>query len=49
MSTTYKINRKGEDYFVRALNELNAMAQFYDDYPKFSGQDIEVTEWAIDL
>lgn len=49
MNTTYKITRLDEEYFVTELNELKALTRFYEQYPQFSGHDVQITEWAINL
>ena len=51
---TYRITRKklGGDrkdrqgYYVEAINELMAITSFYQKYPEYAGEEVELEEWS---
>jgi hypothetical protein len=43
------VNKKDrQGYYLEALNELQAITDFYNKYPDYAGEDIEVEEWQLD-
>lgn len=50
---TYRITRiktasRKEDrqgYYLKALNELEALTKFYNQFPEFVGEELELEEW----
>jgi len=38
-----KANRQG--YYLEALNELEALTRFHNQFPEFVGEELELEEW----
>lgn len=39
-----KKDRQG--YYVEAINELMAITSFYQKYPEYAGEEVELEEWS---
>lgn len=39
-----KANRQG--YYLEALNELEALTKFYNQFPEFVVEELELEEWS---
>ena len=47
--TRVKTAAKKEDrqgYYLEALNELQALTKFYNQFPEFVGEELELEEWS---
>jgi hypothetical protein len=47
--TRVKTAAKKEDrqgYYLEALNELQALTKFYNQFPQFVGEELELEEWS---
>lgn len=42
-TATDKRNRQG--YYIKALNELEALTKFNNQFPQFAGEELELEEW----
>lgn len=43
-TATNRQDRQG--YYLNALNELQAITAFYQKYPEYAGEEIELEEWS---
>lgn len=42
-----KCDRKDrQGYYVEAINELMAITSFYQKYPEYAGEEVELEEWS---
>lgn len=42
---TAKDKKDRQGYYLEALNELEVLTKFYNQFPKFVGEELEVEEW----
>lgn len=43
-AATNRQDRQG--YYLNALNELQAITAFYQKYPEYAGEEVELEEWS---